>query len=438
MHKTLKLARREYRAAVRTKGFVIGLMVAPLFMGGSLIGMKLLKGQVDTSDKTIAVIDRSGIVAEAVVDGARERNESEIHDADTGKKVGPAYLIEVVTPDDLNPDTQRLRLSNRVREGSLHAFVEIGQHVLHPRGNGDSSRVSYYGRGAAMDEVRQWIAWPINNHLRRLRVREAGIDEASAEDLFDWIPSEPMGLVSIDESTGEISEARRSSEAEALIVPFSLNMLMFMMIMMGAVPLLNAVVEEKLHRIAEVLLGSVTPFELMAGKVLGGLGVSLTAASVYVTLGVVMMRRAGFGDAVPYQVVPWFFTFMCLAILMIGSVLAALGSTCNDSKEAQSMMPLVMLPVLVPMFVMVPVIQHPNSAFSTWISLVPLFTPMLMTLRLATGSGIPSWQPFAGMAGMVILTLIAIWAGGRVFRVAILMQGQPPKLGNILRWALRD
>jgi ABC-2 type transport system permease protein len=175
----------------------------------------------------------------------------------------------------------------------------------------------------------------------------------------------------------------------------------------------------------------------MFGKVLGGLGISLTAATVYVAVGTITMRRTGLAGALPYHVLPWFFLYMCLAILMIGSILAALGSTCNDSKEAQSMMPLAMFPVLIPMFVMVPVIRHPNSVFSTWMSLVPFFSPMLMMLRQATGAGVPGWQPVVAASGMLAFTTLAVWAGGRVFRVAILMQGQPPKLGNILRWALK-
>jgi ABC-2 type transport system permease protein len=206
---------------------------------------------------------------------------------------------------------------------------------------------------------------------------------------------------------------------------------------MGAVPLLHSVTEEKSQRIAEVLLGSVTPSQLMAGKVLGGVGVSLTASAVYVAVGSFAAVRMGYAESIPFHILPWFFGYMVLAIVMMGAMLADLGSTCNDAKEAQSITPLALFPVFVPMFLVVPVLKEPGSSLATYLSLFPLFTPMSMMVRLGTPGGVPGWQPFVGMAGMIVFTLLSVWAGGRVFRVGILMQGQPPNLGNIIRWALR-
>ena len=107
MRKTLRLARREYSASVRTKGFIIGLALAPIFMSGSLIAIALFRGKVDTVDKLIAVVDRSGVVVETVVAAAEERNAAVVYEEETGKKVKPAYLIDVVAPDAANPAAQR-------------------------------------------------------------------------------------------------------------------------------------------------------------------------------------------------------------------------------------------------------------------------------------------------------------------------------------------
>ena len=437
MRKTLKLAGREYKAAVHTKGFLIGLLIAPMFMGGSFLAMMLLKGRVDTTDRTVAVVDRSGIVAEALVEAAQKRNAEDIFDEETGKKNKPVYVIEIVEPDNERPDAQRLRLSDRVRSRDLHAFIEIGPGVLHPRDDPESARVSYYAKNAAMHDLRQWVGWPINERLRKLRTAEAGIDESRVGDLFDMVPVEGLGLVSIDDETGEIRQAQRSSEAEALGVPFAMVMLMFIMMLIAVIPQLSAVMEEKTQRIAEVLLGSVTPSELMAGKILGSLAVSLTASAVYVVIGVIALGRMGLAERMPYYILPWFFLYMVTAMIMLGATMIGLGSACNDAKEAQSVTPLAMVPIIVPMFVMVPVIQYPNSTFATWLSLVPPFTPMVMLLRQASQAGIPAWQPVVGIAGMLAYTVFAVWAAGRVFRVAILMQGQPLKIGKVVRWALR-
>jgi ABC-2 type transport system permease protein len=149
------------------------------------------------------------------------------------------------------------------------------------------------------------------------------------------------------------------------------------------------------------------------------------------------MNAFGLGGFVPTRVLPWFFTFLVLEIVMVGSYLAALGSSCNDPKDAQNMTFPAMIPVFIPMFLAVPIIQEPTSAFATWLSLFPLFTPMLMLLRTAVPTGIPAWQPWVGLAGVIILTVFSVWAGGRIFRVGILMQGGPPKLSKVLRWAIR-
>jgi ABC-2 type transport system permease protein len=436
MRKVLRVARREYLATVRTKGFIIGLVVAPVLFGGSALAMVLFRNQMDTRDKVIAVVDRSGQVVDAVVEAVEARNAAVVYDEETGEKVRPTLLIEVVTPNGEDPDAQRLDLSERVRRRELHAFVEVGAGVLHPRGE-VAAEIGYYAKSAALDDYRSWVEEPINGRLRQLRLAETGVDPADHEDMFDWVSASPMGLVEVDPETGEIGGPRRTSEAEALIAPLVMPLLMFMLIMFGAVPLLNAVMEEKSQRIAEVVLGSAKPFEFMLGKVLGGLAVSLTVATVYVIGGVYAIRNVGLSDFIPYHVLPWFFVYTLLAAVMLGAVYAALGSMCNDPSEAQSMTLPAMLPVMIPLFIVVPVLREPESTFATAMSLVPFFTPMLMLIRQTAVASLPAWQPWVGLVGMALFTLLAVWAGGRIFRVAILMQGTPPKLGNMMRWAVR-
>lgn len=439
MRKILRLLKREYLAAVKTKGFIIMLVLMPILMGGSGIAMYLLRGQVDTRDKTVEVLDHSGFLAESILKAADERNAQAVTDKETGKKIQPAYLFEITAPDERDPGGQRLALSNRIRGGSLHAFLEIGPDVLHPRPgeNGAAFRISYHSKNAAVDPIRGWLNNVINNELRKRRLVESGIDESRTGAILFWIQVDPLGLVSVDQSTGEIQEARRTSEAEAIIIPLILFFLMFIMVMMGAMPLLQSTFEEKLQRIAEVLLGSMTPFEFMAGKVLGGLCVALTGASVYVVGAVFVLRRMGLARFIPFDVIPWFFVFLFLEIIMVGSMLAALGSACNDPKDAQNLTFPAMFPVFIPMFLLMPILQEPTSGFATWLSLFPPFTPMIMLLRKASPSGIPAWQPWAGLAGVLLFTLFSVWTGGRIFRVGILMQGGPPKLSRIIRWAFR-
>jgi ABC-type Na+ efflux pump permease subunit len=437
MNKIIRFSIREYVAAVKTKGFIIGLIIAPIMMSGGFFAFILLKDRVDTTDKHIAVIDHTGVVVEALVKEAALRNETEIIDKKSGQKVKPVYTIEIIEPNGLDNRQQNLELSNKVRNGQLHAFMIIGPDIIHPTEEKEGVYISYYAKNAALDDVRKWTGWPINNQLRKLRLADAGIEDSQVADLFDWVDVGGMGLVSVDEDTGDISDAQEATPIEALIVPIVFMMLMFLMIMFSVPAMLNSVMEEKTQRIAEVMLGSITPFEFMSAKILSGIAVSLTSSAVYVLGGLFVLTSMSLQGYVPFHVIPWFFVYMILAIMMFGAMSASLGATCSEPKDAQSLTFPMILPALIPMFIYIPVAKEPLSSFSTWISLIPPLTPMLMTLRMATPESIPMWQPIVGLVGVLIFTILFVWAGGRIFRVAILMQGTPPKFANIIKWAIR-
>ena len=163
-----------------------------------------------------------------------------------------------------------------------------------------------------------------------------------------------------------IQEGENKSEGLALAIPGLMAMLMFMVIMMGATPLINSVMEEKMHRIAEVLLGAVTPFQLMLGKLVGAVGVSLTILGVYGACGAYAAHSLGVAKSIPYGVLPWMIVYALAAVLMFGALFLAVGSACNDLREAQAMMTPVWMLVVIPNFVWFPVMKEPLSGFSTW------------------------------------------------------------------------
>ncbi|NQV51242.1 MAG: ABC transporter permease [Candidatus Marinimicrobia bacterium] len=432
MYKVLRLATREYLAAVRTKGFIVGLVMLPVFMSGSMIAMMLLKDHVDIRERRIVVIDETGQFSEVLMEQARIRNTEHIFSPEDSSQVQPIYNIEFVEPEH-NLTLQLGVLSDRVRSGDLHAFLHIGSSIIHPVGDPENAFADYHAESAALDDIRNWLRDPINNHLRRLRLEQAGIDEADIPDLFAWSWISAKGLLTVDDD-GNIIDAGASNEIRAIAVPLVMMMLMFMMSMMGAMPQLSAVMEEKTQRIVEVILGSITPFQFMLGKILGGLAVALTSTLVYLGGGTLFMQWRGFEAYIPYDIFPWFVVNLVLLLFMLGALMTSLGSVANDAKDAQSLSFPAMFPMMIPMFVMMPVLKEPLSTFSTWLSLIPPFTPMVMTLRLASPVTIPAWQPWAGLMGVLLFTLLVVWAGSRIFRAAILMQGVPLKFSNIMRW----
>ena len=452
VRKALTIARRDYIATVRTKAFVFGLVVAPILFGGGSIGMTFLKAKPDLKDRRVAIVDRTGLVAGALVNAAREKNDRELFDRKTRQQIAPRYVFEVIAPaagPASNRKDQLLALSDRVRRRQLAAFLEIGKDALGPPepagdsapgagGKADSdSRVSYYTNAGGIDEMRNWLNGPVSDGVRLTRLVQLGIDIHRNRGLAAPVPIETLSLVERDEKTGEVREARKRSDLEGFFVPFAVAMMLAMIVMVGSAPMLQSVTQDKSQRIVETLLGAATPFELIAGKVLGSVGVSMTSSLVYVIAGTVALNVLGLAGLLPFTIVLWFYVYLLADVVMLCAVAAALGACCSTPQDAQNLAIVLLMPCLVPMFMLVTVLRQPNSMLATVMSLVPPFTPILMLLRQAMPNGVPAWQPWVGLAAVLAFAAGTVWAASRIFRVAILMQGKPPRLAEMLRWAAK-
>ncbi len=437
MYNIIILALREFKTSVRTKSFIIGLIIAPIMMGGSILVMKLTENKVDISEKKIAVIDRTGLIGNNIIEQAELHNKNQTYDSVKGKQVKPIYSIDLIVVDSSKLEQKRIELSKMVKSKQLHAFVEIGPGVLFPTKNPELNKVTYHSENSLMDEIRDWMQWPINQSVREARIKKFGMKDKDAQLLLQWINIKGMGLVSESDSKSGKTEAKESSIVETLLIPYIFLILIFMMVLMSAVPLLSSVMEEKTERIAEVLLGTVTPFQFMMGKVLGGISISLTGMSVYVIGGVIAVSKMGYSDYIPFDLLPWFFAYTVLSIILYGSIMAALGSACNDSKDAQSLQFPAMLPIILPMFLMMPVLKEPLGSFATTLSLIPPFTPFLMIVRQASPVSVPTWQPIAGLIGVILFALLVVWLGGKIFRTMILAQGKRPGLISIIKLSMK-
>lgn len=435
MHKIFTLFKREYRAAVRTKSFIISLVIVPIMMGGGFAAVIIMENKVDTEAKHFTVIDRTGEMEAYLLESVENRNLNDITHERSGEQTDPAFVVDFTEFDQKDSIGQQLSLSRRVKSAELHAYIEIGPGFIH--GNGSEAYLRYFSEHQFNDPFRGWFSNTLNKEAQILRAAKLNLSDEQTRHLTRWNGVEGMGLASVDKKTGEQQQAEKSNELQSFVVPYVMMILMFMLVMMGAMPQLTTVMEEKNEKIAEVLLGSITPFEFMMGKVLGGMGVALTTAAIYVAAAAFTLSYTGMESMIPYDVLPWFFIYSVLFVLMVGSGMAALGATCNDNKDAQSLTFPAILPAIIPMILMMPVLSDPGGTFATTMSLIPIFTPMLMVVRMASTVTIPMWQPIVGLIGVILFTLFTVWVGARIFRTAILIQGQKPTIANLFKYAFK-
>ncbi len=220
-------------------------------------------------------------------------------------------------------------------------------------------------------------------------------------------------------------------------VPAGLVALMFVIIMLSTQPAMQGVVEEKMQRIAEVLLGSIPPFQLMMGKLLGLLGVSLTVAAVYLGGAYWAAKEYNFLEFLPASTLMWYIVFQILAVFMYGSIFLAIGAAATEIKETQTLVMPVMLLACIPMFILGSALEDPNHPLVVGMSFFPTASPMLMMARLAIPPGPPTWQPLLAAVIVLALTIACVWAAARIFRVGILMQGKGAKLAQMFQWVFR-
>jgi len=445
MRKVFVIAAREYRAAVRSKAFVVTLVLMPVLMGASAGVQVLFKKFEDTTEKKFAVVDRSpgGRIAEALTADAATYNSLLITDPKTGDRIHPAMSLEVIAPSSSDPEAvqrQRFDLSRRVEAGELEAIVEIGPEVYslrpdpNPDAAEDSQAVRWQAKKLGESFATRYLERRVNDAVQRHRFAEAGYDAGKVRALQQPVPLKVKGLTRENKQTGQIEDAADEQRLAHFFLPAILIALMFMVIMVGATPAMQGIVEEKGQRIAEVLLGSVTPFELMAGKLLGVVGVSLTMAGVYLAGGLFVAHRYGLTEALSLGLIAWFLVFLVLALLIYGSLFIAVGAAAGDIKDTQTLLMPIMLVACLPFFALGPIMMDPNGKVAVACSFFPFATPMLLVARQAVPPGVPTWQMATGIAIVLATTIFCVWAAGRIFRVGILMQGKSATFAEMWRW----
>jgi ABC-type Na+ efflux pump permease subunit len=187
--------------------------------------------------------------------------------------------------------------------------------------------------------------------------------------------------------------------------------------------------------VLEVLLSAVSPFELMAGKILGQLAVSGVVLLVYVTLGLIALSSFAMLGLIDPLLLLYLFVFFVINYLIIGAFMGAIGAAVNDMRDAQSLLMPVNLLIMLPWLLAAPIMRNPDSMLSTVLSLTPPVNCFAMLLRLASNSPPPFWQVALSIAISLATVYAALWFAAKIFRIAILLQGKPPNLVTLIRWA---
>jgi ABC-2 type transport system permease protein len=520
------IACREFAENVHTKGFWLGVAMAPLLLVLGFSVQRLLDRSTPT--RAFVVVD-PGHVYDAAIDGAVERlwqrevmkafgeyfakhavrtkgpTAAELEDtpavdvekmieqfSDTnpqaleafvnagGLAVAMAKINRLVKPDapPFTPPRRpfvRVELPEGIAAGAgptavadqlrpwlrgerkvdadgqeieLFAAVivpeDIADHVSRPgsapRMPSSAESVQYWAANLADTDLRVEVERAINEQQRKTEYVEKGVDAAAVQA----VQRTSVPVVKLDPRKASGREQVSLADQLRQWAPVGFVYLLWTSIFAVASLLLNNTIEEKSNRLVEVLLSSVTPGELMAGKLLGIAAVGLTMILSWIAALVgVLWWQAGpqaeqarsLLDVVTRSgLLPAFVGYFVLGYLLYGSLFLALGSVCNTLKEAQNMMQPVMLVMIVPLLTMMFIPKDPNGTLARVMSWIPIYTPFVMMNRAAAGP--PQWE----IVGTTVLLIAAVgftlWLAGRIFATGILRTGQPPRLVELVRWLI--
>ncbi len=331
-----------------------------------------------------------------------------------------------------DPEAWARTQMNGEKDG-LFAYFVLGATPLE-----STDGFKYVSNNRTDKDLKEWIGRLSSEEIEARRFAKEKIDPDVARRI-----QEP---VHFDEK--QLDEAGKEKEVSSKDVirqwaPLVFVYLLWVSIFTIAQLLLTNTIEEKSNRIIEVLLSSISPLELMTGKILGIAATGLTTIGCWILFFLVALKFGPRMMDIPVDVdmsilisdpsfLLSFVVYFLLGFLLYASMMVGIGSACNSIKEAQNLMSPIMVLLMLPLMAMMPVGQDPNGTLARVLSFIPPFTPFVMMNRAA---GPPAmWEYVATTLLLVVSVALAFMAAAKIFRVGILMTGKPPKMGEIFRW----
>lgn len=416
----LVVAKRDYLSRVRTPAFWITTVILPLLMGAWLVLPSLIMHK-SRGGLRLTVVDETGKVAPRL-----EKDIAGDGQADGGPQVDFTLRVE---PPAADKAAQKKELDRRVLADEIDAWMWIDPQVF------ADNKVEYHGRTLSNVITLGRVERVLSRVVREQRLAAAGYDPKQIADLVEGVD---LTKIRVTEEGG-----KADAGIGDLALAVGLFMILYMSIMIYGQMVMQGVLEEKANRIVEVIASTATPTQLMAGKLVGICAVALTQIGIWLTSAAVLTAPAVLaGLAMPQgfnmptlslAVVAHFVALFLLGFVFYASFYALIGAAFNSPQEAQQLASIGVFFVVVPWMVFMPVLNDPDSTMAVTFSLIPLFTPMIMMLRIAVKMP-PAWQLALAYALTILADLVMVWICARVYRVGILMYGKKPSLKEIWRW----
>lgn len=422
MNKILLIIQREYLTRVRKKTFIISTILFPLLYLGLIFGSTYIASST-SSVLRVAVIDSSGYF-------------------DKGK----------IERENLKDSSNILSLVNYSADSVKANYKALGYDgfiVVSPESN-----------------------WEAGLKLSLQTGRTLGIESSSGvqrklNNIWDGIKNEKLGITDsiktkLEESIVTLRQQNfndtTANSGVATGIGYAAGFLIYIILLLYGSQVMMGVMEEKTNRIAEVIVSSVKPFQLMLGKIIGIGLVALTQFFIWVLcMFLIYNFTSSLGNGVTANNiiggVQAIFTSIdvplilgCFAFYLLGgfffysSLYAAIGSAVNeDMREAQSLsFPITMIVIL--SIVLLPgVIKDPSSPLAVWGSIIPFSSPIFMMARIPFGvpGTVPWWQLGLSMVSLIIGFIFTTWFAGKIYRTGILMYGKKPTWKEMIKWAIK-
>ena len=423
MAKLWAIIKREYLERVRSKWFVIATMFGPIIMGALVI----IPAYITAKSKSTEAIFNSTIL-DATNTGIGERISLAIVGNNANATVRPKVIV--VPPSALTQAESTA--THEVMARKVNGYLVLDQQTL----AGEHAR--YAGRSATSIPDMERIRTAIRQTIVAMRFEKAGVNKDSVQDMIFM----PLSL-----SSERITDkGRGGSGTVSIIFAAAVSFLLYMSIVLYGQNVLRGVLEEKTNRVAEVVVSSVQPELLLAGKVMGVGAVGLTQQMIWAATTFLMMKarapimeRMGL-TAAPFSMpdIGWGTGVLLLVFFLLGftfyaALYAAAGSAVNTEQEAQQVVqPMLLMLVGTAVFIQ-PILVNPSSRMAQIMSWMPFSAPIIMPLRLSMTSVSPI-EIALTLLGLLAASIGAVWVASRIYRVGLLMYGKKPTMREMARW----